>query len=104
MPESAAIIKLFTFLPRARFLSRTPGPRPGWGSVPVCVVLRRVVRRRVYGYTVSGERRPQDMLGDLIGEETGKVTGFRVLDAAGPKVEVSFQTRGKVLGNDYQGR
>jgi hypothetical protein len=44
------------------------------------------------------------MLGDLIGEETGKVTGFRVLDAAGPKVEVSFQTRGKVLGNDYQGR
>ena len=44
------------------------------------------------------------MLGDLIGEETGKVTGFRVLDAAGPKVEVSFQTKGKLLGSDYQGR
>ena len=44
------------------------------------------------------------MLGDLIGEETGKVTVFRVVDAAGPKVEVSFQAKGKVLGNDYQGR
>ena len=44
------------------------------------------------------------MLGDQIGEETGKVTGFRVLDAAGPKVEVSFQTKGKILGSDYQGR
>jgi hypothetical protein len=44
------------------------------------------------------------MLGDQIGEETGKVTGFRVLDAAGPKVEVSIQTKGKILGNDYQGR
>ena len=44
------------------------------------------------------------MLGDLIGEETGKVTGFRVVDAAGPKVEVSIQTKGKLLGSDYQGR
>jgi len=44
------------------------------------------------------------MLGDLIGEETGKVTGFRVLDAAGPKVEVSIQTKGRILGTDYQGR
>ena len=44
------------------------------------------------------------MLGDQIGEETGKVTGFRVLDATGPKVEVSIQTKGKILGNDYQGR
>ena len=44
------------------------------------------------------------MLGDQIGEETGKVTGFRVLDAAGPKVEVSFQSKGKILGSDYQGR
>ncbi len=44
------------------------------------------------------------MLGDLIGEETGKVTGFRVLDDAGPKVEVSIQTKGKLLGSDYQGR
>ncbi len=44
------------------------------------------------------------MLGDQIGEETGKVTGFRVLDAAGPKVEVSFQSKGKILGNDDEGR
>ncbi len=44
------------------------------------------------------------MLGDLIGEETGKVTGFRVLDSTGPKVEVSFQTKGTLLGIEYQGR
>ena len=44
------------------------------------------------------------MLGDQIGEETGKVTAFRVLDAAGPKVEVSFQTTGKILGSAYHGR
>ena len=44
------------------------------------------------------------MLGDQIGEESGKVTGFRVVDTAGPKVEVSIQTKGKILGNDYQGR
>jgi len=44
------------------------------------------------------------MLGDQISEETGKVTGFRVLDAAGPKVEISFRSAGKVLGVDYQGR
>ena len=44
------------------------------------------------------------MLGDLIGEETGKRTAFRVLDSAGPKVEVSFQTKGKILGSEYQGR
>ncbi len=44
------------------------------------------------------------MLGDQISEETGKITSFRVLDAAGPKVEISFRTTGKVLGVDYQGR
>ncbi len=44
------------------------------------------------------------MLGDQISEETGKVTGFRVLDAAGPKVEISFRSAGKLLGVDYQGR
>jgi hypothetical protein len=44
------------------------------------------------------------MLGDLIAEETGKVTTFRVLDAVGPKVEVSIGTQGKILGNDYRGR
>ena len=44
------------------------------------------------------------MIGDQIGEETGKVTGFRVLDAAGPKAEISIRTHGKILGMDYQGR
>jgi len=44
------------------------------------------------------------MLGDQISEETGKITSFRVLDAAGPKAEISFRTTGKVLGVDYQGR
>ncbi len=44
------------------------------------------------------------MLGDQIGEETGKITGFRVLDAAGPKAEISIRTQGKILGLDYQGR
>src|SRR5436309_15954197 len=44
------------------------------------------------------------MLGDQIAEETGKVTGFRVVEAAGPKAEVSLQTKGKILGSDYQGR
>src|SRR5215472_16702757 len=44
------------------------------------------------------------MLGDQIAEESGKVTGFRVLDTAGPKVEVSIRTQGKILGHDYQGR
>lgn len=44
------------------------------------------------------------MLGDQIGEETGKVTSMRVVDAKGPKVEVSVHTQGKVLGIDYQGR
>ena len=44
------------------------------------------------------------MLGDQIAEETGKVTGFRVLDTAGPKVEVSIRIQGKILDTDYQGR
>lgn len=44
------------------------------------------------------------MLGDQIAEEAGKVTGFRLLSPAGPKAEVSIHTRGKVLGNDYEGR
>ena len=42
------------------------------------------------------------MLGELIGEEKGKVTGLRTLEvgAAGPKVEVSFKTTAKILGID----
>jgi hypothetical protein len=40
------------------------------------------------------------MLGDQIGEETGQITGMRVLpdEGAGPKVEVSFQASGTLLG------
>jgi len=44
------------------------------------------------------------MLGDQIGEETGKIAAMRVLDAVGPRVEVSVRTQGKALGIDYQGR
>ncbi len=42
------------------------------------------------------------MLGNLICEERGKVTRLRVLhqEGAGPKVEVSFQATGKMLGLD----
>ncbi len=42
------------------------------------------------------------MLGDIIGESTGKITGTRVLsaDPQNPKVEVSFQGNGKLLGTD----
>ncbi len=40
------------------------------------------------------------MLGEQIGEETGQITGMRVLpdEGAGPKVEVSFQTSGTIFG------
>jgi hypothetical protein len=39
------------------------------------------------------------MLGEQIGEETGKVMARRVLSTdGGAKVEVSFQTVGKILG------
>ena len=40
------------------------------------------------------------MLGEQIGEDTGQITGMRVLpdEGAGPKVEVSFQTSGTILG------
>ena len=39
------------------------------------------------------------MLGDLIGEEQGKVTTIRVLESdGGPKVEVTIRTNAKVLG------
>jgi len=44
------------------------------------------------------------MLGEQMGEETGKVTGFRVIDPAGPQAEVSIHTKGKILGTEYQGR
>ena len=40
------------------------------------------------------------MLGERIGEETGQITGTRVLpdEGAGPKVEVSFQSSGTMFG------
>lgn len=43
------------------------------------------------------------MLGDQVGTERGKVTGYRILgsEGAGPKVEVSFQAAGKILGVDH---
>jgi hypothetical protein len=44
------------------------------------------------------------MLGNQIGEETGNVTSMRVLDAKGPKVEVSVRSQGKMLGVEFQGR
>ena len=43
------------------------------------------------------------MLGDQIGAERGKVTGYRILrsEGAGPKVEVAFQAAGNILGVDH---
>lgn len=40
------------------------------------------------------------MLGEMIGEETGKITGTRVLPPEGgdPKVESSMQATGRLLG------
>ena len=40
------------------------------------------------------------MLGEQIGEETGQITGMRVLpdEGTGSKVEVSFQSSGTLLG------
>jgi hypothetical protein len=40
------------------------------------------------------------MLGEMINEEWGKITGIRVLpsDGEAPKVEASFQASGKLLG------
>ena len=41
------------------------------------------------------------MLGDIIGEERGQTTGTRVLQSeTGPRVEVSFQAQGTLLGKD----
>src|SRR2546428_5198428 len=42
------------------------------------------------------------MLGEKIGESTGRITTQRVLppDAAGMKIEVSFQSTGRLLAQD----
>ena len=40
-----------------------------------------------------------NMLGEQLGEEVGEITGTRVLPSSGPpKVEVSFQAQGTLLG------
>ena|SRR5947209_434352 len=40
------------------------------------------------------------MLGNKLGEDKGKITGERVLDAIGPKIEISFSAAGKYVGID----
>jgi hypothetical protein len=42
------------------------------------------------------------MLGEQLGQESGQITGMRVLpsDGGGPKVEVSIQTSGRLLDAD----
>jgi hypothetical protein len=43
------------------------------------------------------------MLGEKIGQETGKITSRRVLSVDGsPKVEISFEAAGTVLGVKHQ--
>ena len=39
-------------------------------------------------------------LGELIEEESGKITGRRILDVEGPKTESSFTMNGKWVGQD----
>jgi hypothetical protein len=39
-------------------------------------------------------------LGEIIYEHTGKMTGQRVLDVEGPKIETSFRATGKFKGTD----
>jgi hypothetical protein len=43
------------------------------------------------------------MLGEILAEDHGKITGVRVLPSEGQsaKVEVSFQATGQILGVDY---
>jgi hypothetical protein len=40
------------------------------------------------------------VLGELIEEESGKITGRRVIDVEGPKTESSFTRNGKWVGQD----
>jgi hypothetical protein len=40
------------------------------------------------------------VLGQLIEEESGKITGQRVVDVEGPKIESSFTMNGKWVGQD----
>jgi hypothetical protein len=38
------------------------------------------------------------MLGDLIYEAKGKITGYRVLDVESPKIEITILENGKLKG------
>jgi hypothetical protein len=40
------------------------------------------------------------MLGELVEEASGKITGKRVVDVEGPKIESSFTMNGKWVGQD----
>ena len=40
------------------------------------------------------------VLGELIEQESGKITGRRVVDVEGPKIESSFTMNGKWVGQD----
>jgi hypothetical protein len=40
------------------------------------------------------------MLGELIEEASGKITGKRVVDVEGPKIESSFTMNGMWVGQD----
>lgn len=44
------------------------------------------------------------MLGEQLGEERGKITGYRVVrsGAGGPRVEISFQATGKIAGTEHK--
>jgi hypothetical protein len=42
------------------------------------------------------------VLGELIEEESGKITGQRVLNVEGPKIESSFTMNGKWAGQDIK--
>ncbi len=44
------------------------------------------------------------MLGEQLGEEKGKITGYRVVrsGAGGPRVEISFQATGKIAGTEHK--
>jgi hypothetical protein len=51
-------------------------------------------------YMRQAYKEVRTMLGEQIGEEAGQITGMRVLpdEGTGPKVEVSFQASGTLLG------
>lgn len=62
---------------------------------------RMSVTGRTKGRGSDGPKKEGNiMLGDLIGEFKGTITGKRVLEiqSSGPKVEISFKQTGKLLG------